>query len=105
VNNERHKRLKAKKLTTKGGGGLLSGDQTKQLRPMSEVEKARLSVGNIFQSKDVVVLRIAEEANLGGISTRVQQSNVMNLTAVGINFYVHATMYENVGWCIHAAVC
>jgi hypothetical protein len=31
----------------------------------------------------------------------------MNLTVVGINFYVHVTMalYENVGWCIHAAVC
>jgi hypothetical protein len=72
---------------------------------MSEVEKARLSVGDIFRSKDVVVLRIAEEANLRGISTRVQRSDVMNLTVVGINFYVHATVYENVGWCIHAAVC
>jgi hypothetical protein len=105
VDDERHKRLKAKKSTTKGGG-LLSGDQPEQLRPMSEVEnKARLSVGDIFRSKDVVFLRIAEEANLRGISTRVQQSDVMNLTVVGINFYVHATVYENVGWCIHAAVC
>jgi hypothetical protein len=104
VDDERHKRLKANKSTTKGGG-LLSGDQTEQLRPMSEVEKARLSVGDIFRSKDVVVLRIAEEANLRGISTRVQRSDVMNLTVVGINFYVHATVYENVGWCIHAAVC
>ena len=24
---------------------------------------------------------------------------------MGINFYVHATVYEHVGWCIHAAVC
>jgi len=38
------------------GGGHLSGDQIEQLRPMSEVEKARLSVGNIFRSKNVVVL-------------------------------------------------
>ncbi len=104
VDEERHKRLKAKKSMTKGGSDL-SGDQTKQLRPMSEVEKAQLSVGHIFRSKDVVVLRIAEEANLRGISTRVQQSDVMNLTVVGLNFYVHATVYENVGWCIHAAVC
>jgi hypothetical protein len=29
----------------------------------------------------------------------------MNLTVVGLHFYVHATVYENVGWCIHAAVC
>ena len=105
MDDERHKQLKAKKSTTKGGGGGVSGDQTKQLRQMSEVEKAQLSVGDIFRSKDVVVLRIAEEANLQGISTRVQRSNVMNLTVVGMNFYVHATVYENVGWCIHAAVC
>jgi hypothetical protein len=72
---------------------------------MSDVEKARLSVGHIFRSKDVVKLRIAEEANLRGISTRVQRSDVMNLTVVGVNFYVHATVYENKGWCIHAAVC
>ncbi len=63
-----------------------------------------MSVGDIFRSKDVVALRIAEEANLRGILTRVQQSDVMNLTVVGLNFYVHATMYEHVGWC-HAAVC
>jgi hypothetical protein len=71
VDEERHKRLKANKLTMKGGSDL-SGDQTKQLRPMSEVKKAGLSVGHIFRSKDVVVLRIAEEANLRGILTRVQ---------------------------------
>jgi sRNA-binding carbon storage regulator CsrA len=104
VDDERHRRLKTQKSTTKGGGHL-SGDQTEQLRPMAEVEKSRLSAGNIFRSKDVVKLRIAEEANLRGISTRVQRSDVMNLTVVGINFYVHATVYENVGWCIHAAVC
>ena len=29
----------------------------------------------------------------------------MTLTVVGINVYVHATVYENKGWRIHAAVC
>ena len=52
-----------------------------------------------------MVIWIAEEANLRGILTRVQQSNLNNLTVVGIHFYVHATVYEHVGWCIHAAVC
>ena len=37
--DERHKHLKAIKSTTKGGSDL-SGDQTEQLRPMSDVEKA-----------------------------------------------------------------
>ena len=104
VDDERHKRLKTQKSMT-NEGNRLSGDQTEQLRPMAEVEKSRLIVGNVFRSKDVVKLRIAEEANLRGISTRAQRSDVMNLTVVGINFYVHATVYENVGWCIHAAVC
>ncbi len=63
MDDERHKRLKAKKSMTKGGSDL-SGDPTKQLCPMSEVEKARLSVGDTFRSKDVVALQIAEEANL-----------------------------------------
>jgi hypothetical protein len=72
---------------------------------MSVVENVRLNVGDVFRNKDVLKLRIAEEANLRGISTRVLRSDLMNLTVVGINFYVHATVYENVGWCIHAAVC
>ncbi len=101
VDDECHKRLKAKKSTTKGGSDL-SGDQTEQLRPISKVEKARLSVGDTFQSNDVVKLRIAEEANLRGILMRVQQSDVMNLTVVGLHFYIHATIFEHVGWCIAA---
>ena len=88
---------------TKGGLDL-SGDQTKQLHPMSEVEKAQLIVGHTFRSKDVLALRIADEANLRGISTRVQQSDVMNLTD-WLNFYVHATVYKHVGWSVHAVVC
>ena len=49
----------------------VSGDQSKQLRPMSEVEKYRLSEGQIFQSKDILQLRIGEEANLCGICIQV----------------------------------
>ena len=104
VDDERHKRLKAKKTTTKGASDLI-GDQTEQLRPMSEVENKRLSVGHTFRSKEVLALRIAEEANLRGISTRVQRSDLMNLTVVGIDFYVHATMHEHVGWRVHSAIC
>ena len=27
------------------------------------------------------------------------------LTVAGINFYVHASVYENVGWRMHVAIC
>ena len=47
MDDECHKRLKAQKSMTKGGSDL-SGDQTEQLRPMSEVEKARLSISDTF---------------------------------------------------------
>ena len=29
----------------------------------------------------------------------------MNITVVGINFYVNALFYEHSGWVIHTAVC
>ena len=85
VDSERHKRLKGNKSVTKNVS-YLCGDQTEQLRVMSAVEKTPLSEGDIFKSKDVLALRIAEEANLRGISTRVQRSDVFNFTVVGINF-------------------
>jgi hypothetical protein len=40
------------------------GWQNEQLRPMSEVETNRLDKGQTLKSKDVLQLRIAEEANL-----------------------------------------
>ena len=72
---------------------------------MSEVEKGRLLEGQVFRTKDLVHLRIAEEANLRGISTRVQRSDVVNLLVVGINLYVHASLYENTGWHVYTAIC
>jgi hypothetical protein len=47
-----------------------SGCQDDHLRPMGDVDKNRLSENQTFQSKDVLHLRIAEEANLRGITTR-----------------------------------
>ena len=71
---------------------------------MSEVEKERLLGGQVFRTKEIVHLRIAEEANLCGISTRVQRSDMANLTVVGINFYVHASLHENAGWQVHTTI-
>ena len=102
---ERHKRLRQQKSVSADDNNVLTGDQTKQLRTMSEVEKGRLLGGQVFRTKEIVHLRIAEEANLRGISTRVQRSDVVNLLVVGVNFYVHTTLYENTGWRVHTAIC
>ncbi len=46
------------------------------LRTMAEVEKSRLEKGNTFRSKDILLLRTKEEANLRGISIKVEKSDV-----------------------------
>ena len=100
TDEERQRRLKQQR-----GYTGVSGDQSEQLRPMSEVETFRLNEGQIFQNKDVLQLRIAEEANLRGICIRVARSTNSILSVVGIGFYVHSTVYENSGWHIHQAIC
>jgi hypothetical protein len=72
----------------------VSADQIEQLRPMSRVEAHRLVDGDSFKNK-----------NLRGITMRANRSDVMNLTIVGINFYVNATFHEHSGWVVHTAVC
>jgi hypothetical protein len=72
---------------------------------MSEVESHRLLEGDTFKNKEVLQIRISEEANLRGISTRAHRSDVMNLIMIGINFYVNALFFEHSGWAVHTAVC
>jgi len=100
VDDERLKRLKKQKAFVG-----VSGDQSKQLRPMTDVEKNRLIEGQIFQSKEILQLRIGEEANLRGICIRVVRSDNANLTVAGLNFYVHASVLENSGWHVRQAIC
>ena len=51
----------------------VKGDQNEQLRPMSVVEGNRLVDGDTFKNKNVLQLRISEEANLRGITTRANR--------------------------------
>ena len=82
----------------------VSADQIEQLRPMSVVENHRLVEGDTFKKKNLQ-LRMSEEANLRGITMRVNRSDVMKLTVAGINFNVNATFHEHSGWVVHTAVC
>jgi hypothetical protein len=83
----------------------VSGAQIEQLHSMSKVENHRLLEGDAFKNKEVLQLCISKEANLRGITTRANRSDLMSLIVVGINFYVNALFYEHSGWVVHTAIC
>jgi hypothetical protein len=43
---------------------------------MSDVEQSRLMKGQTFKTKDILLLRTKEEANLRGISIKVEKSDL-----------------------------
>jgi hypothetical protein len=65
-----------------------SGPNMEQLRTMTDVESNRLEEDHIFVTKEILNLRIAEEANLRCIK-----------------FYVSGSYSENAGWTAHIVVC
>ena len=105
TDKDRHARVKKMNSEAKLSATTVKGDQNEQLRPMSVVEGNRLVDGDTFKNKNVLQLRISEEANLRGITTRANRSDLMNLTVVGVKFYVNATFHEHTGWVVHSAVC
>jgi len=70
---------------------------------MGDVEVSRLREGHMFSTKDILWMRIGEEANLQNIHVRCVRSDHSNLTICGPKFYVHGTFREGYGWkCMHA---
>ncbi len=82
-----------------------TGKQNERLCTMVEVEKSGLIANQTVKSKDLLQLRISEEANLRGINTIAIQSGHTNLTVIGVNFYVNATFSEKVGWRVQTSIC
>ena len=76
-----------------------------RLRTMVEVEAHPLMAGHSFSSRDIMYLRVAEEANLRAIVIKINRSNDQHFVATGIDFYVRATFTDRLGWTVHAAVC
>ncbi len=72
---------------------------------MNKTEKFCLINNQTFRSKDVLQLRISEEANLCGITTIAIQSDHTSVTTIGLNFCVSATFSEKVGWTVYTAIC
>jgi hypothetical protein len=104
-------RKKRAKLAREGveGGGVNPSDfkgwNVERLRTMDEVETHPLKVGHTFSSRDILYLRVAEEANHRGIVIRVNRSDDQQFVASGIEFYVRATFADKCGWVVTAAVC
>jgi len=74
--------------------GLYTGCLHPTLRPMSVVEEYRLRVGDTFPEIELLKLRIAEEANLRGISYHTTRSEIRQLRCYGYKFVVEANNTE-----------
>ena len=85
--------------------GQFLGCNSNCLRTMVEVESSPLLAGHTFSSKDILHIRVAEEANLRGIVLRINRSDDFNFVATGIDFYVRASFTESTGWTVNCAVC
>jgi hypothetical protein len=80
-----------------------SGDNSPSLCPRDLVCSCRLSHGQNFVDKDVVQMRIAEEAMLQGLEIHYRQSTNEQIIAEGDKFHVHASLNEKSGWVIKVA--
>jgi hypothetical protein len=81
------------------------GHVSDTLRPLVEVEKYCLCVGQMFPNKDIFWMRIAEEALLQNINVRVVCSEYMVLTVCGPSFHCKGTFREGLGWKCKVAIC
>jgi hypothetical protein len=74
----------AKAAQSAGGLALqYTGCCSEQLRPLQEVDSHPLLPGLTYPGKDILHLRIAEEAMHRGIATKINRSDDTNLTIVG----------------------
>ena len=95
----RHERIKAAQSSTvELRPEECTGDNTNGLRPMTVVENKRLLAGQTFTSKEIVWMRIAEEANRRRISYTTEVSNHHNLVVSGDRFRVEVSFSEKSKW-------
>ena len=80
-----------------------SGCLTLGLRTMVDVQKCRLEVNHTFPDKEILVLRVAEEANLRGINFVCTQSDLHDFKCTGPRFCVIACHLERLGWFVSVA--
>jgi hypothetical protein len=72
---------------------------------LTEVDSHPLITGHTFPAKDILHLRIAEEAMHRGIVTKVVCSDDTNFLVIGADFYVRALFTSTDGWTANCVVC
>ncbi len=72
---------------------------------MEYVESHHLLKGHTFQLKEMIQIRIAEEANLHLIKVKTIRSDSNNLIIAGRNVYMCATYSVQYGWQVSKACC
>ena len=82
-----------------------SGDQSPTIRKMTVVEQRRLVVGHNFPTRSLLLLRIAEEANLRFIHISIIRSDNRQLLVIGDQFYVRGSCSDKHGWVATKVVC
>ena len=106
---QRKKRAKLARQVHEGSADInlseYKGCNLDRIRVIEEVEANRLMVNHTFSSRDIMYLRVAEEANLRSIVIRVNRSDNQQFVATGIDFYVRAIFTDSVGWTVTTAVC
>ncbi len=73
------------------------------LRPMSDVQKCRLEVNHTFPDKEILAMRVAEEANLQGINILCARSDLRDFRCTWPRFAVVACHTERLGWHVSVA--
>ena len=82
-----------------------TGDLSPHIRVMSVVEHRQLMQGHTFPNKDILMIRIAEEANYRNIKVKVLKSCSMQYEVGGDMFYVKASHRLKEGWKVSACIC
>ena len=80
-----------------------SGCLALALRPMTDVQKGRLEVNHTFPDKEMLLMRVAEEAILRGVNIFCSRSDLRDYTCTGSKFCVKAHHTEQNGWTVSVA--
>ena len=72
---------------------------------MDEVENTPLCKDHTFPDKNTLLLRIAEETNLGGVRSHIVKSDPITLHVQGYKFVVRANFSSSKGWHCSRAQC
>jgi hypothetical protein len=73
------------------------------LRPMADVQKGRLEANHTFPDKNILLMRVAKEANLREVNLFCAMSDLHEYMCTGFRFCVKANHTEQNGWTVSVA--